>query len=153
MSLFLSEINKTQTIKNTRRFLGKDFQNYIAYSGLSRLNLSSPILDPTGVGGSSGVNGIETKSIVNLNAEFAVKAVCDTINSCSSSPRRPYKQILQMKYIKELLDYEIWINLGYEKTNYYTLRSRAYIEFAQRFETWKVRDHATNLPTLIEFKK
>ena len=53
---FLSDQDNKKMIKKAGEFLEGDFHVIINYSGMPLVNLSSPLLDPTGVSGSANVN-------------------------------------------------------------------------------------------------
>lgn len=144
-------MDEKKTADKVRKFLDKDFERYLVDSGQHRLDLRSPILDPTGVS-AHGKNYQEEKMIRNLKAEFAVKTVADTIGNLTDTLHtkkpQPYKTIIYRSYILEMYDKQIYQGLHYSSTNYGLLKNKALCEFAERFEFWKVRDHATDLPDL-----
>lgn len=136
-----TEINRTETIKNAKRFLGKQLPNCLHRSGKSRLNLSAVAFDPTGVT-SHGVNHQEEKAIISLNDQKIVLAATHTINNLSNSPRKPFKQLLALKYNEELYDWQIYSKFHYSKAQYYRLLSNALIEFAQLMDYYCKEDKA-----------
>ena len=60
------------------------------------------------------------------------------------------RQILYYSYIKNISNYVIAERLGYQMTRYYELKNRALVEFAERMELWRKRDHSS-LKSLLVF--
>lgn len=150
LDLFDKTLNTDLTAKNVRKFFDTKFQKYLNFSGKHRTDLSSPLLDPTGVS-SHGVNHQENKEIISTDAGNCVKAINDAIIDCSNSGSKPYASILYYCYIEELFDWQISQKLGYSKTRYLKLKKEALIEFAERLEYWKKQDKATDIKRLLVF--
>ncbi|MGL5885827.1 MAG: hypothetical protein ACRCY2_07350, partial [Bombilactobacillus sp.] len=60
--------------------------------------------------------------------------------------------IIYYYYIKRLDDYKIYERLGYQKAQYYRLKSSALLEFAERLDYWRQQDQA-DLPDLRVYEK
>ena len=67
-----------------------------------------------------------------------------------TTERNPYGTILYYSYIKNYSNYVIAERLGYQMSRYYELKNRALIEFAERMELWRKRDH-TSLSSLLTY--
>lgn len=144
MDLLVEQIDKKKTIKKTKKFLEKDFRLLINYSGMPVSDLSSPLLDPTGVHGSKGINHAEIQFMHDIAkedkikaCENAVKAVVEAINSCADTEREPYKTILFRRYVKN--DFDLWIyqDLQLSKSSYIRMKKSALLELAQRIGCYR----------------
>ena len=65
-----------------------------------------------------------------------VRAVVETINSCTDTEHKPLRTILFRRYIKG--DFDLWIyqDLNMSRSKYTRLRKHALLEFAQRAESY-----------------
>ena len=140
---FLSEQDNKKMIKKAGEFLEGDFHVIINYSGMPLVNLSSPLLDPNGVSGSANVNRAEKTFAHDIDqmgtvqaCRSCVKAVVETINSCTDTEHKPLRTILFRRYIKG--DFDLWIyqDLNMSRSKYTRLRKQALLEFAQRSESY-----------------
>lgn len=71
---FLSDQDNKKMIKKAGEFLEGDFHVIINYSGMPLANLSSPLLDPTGVSGSTNVNRAERTFMHDMKEMNKVQA-------------------------------------------------------------------------------
>lgn len=157
LDLIDKKVDVTETVKKTQNFLEVTFQTLMNYAGTDTAVLSSPLLDPSGVAGGNGLNRTHEKFMKDAEkidviqwCRRAVKAVNDCINSCSKSPRRPYSQILHRRYVDWEFDTTIYTDLDYSKSQYYRLRNKAFVEFAQKLGRYAEQYHV-DLPTLVVF--
>lgn len=138
VELFESKIDRDQTAKQAGKFLNKDFQVIKNYAGASATDLSSPLLDPTGVVNHSHVNHADLQFLgtadqykLIASCQRAVRAVMAAIKACSNGNRKPYGTLLYLRYIKYDFDTNVYNTMGYSKSQYYKFRKDALIEFAQ----------------------
>ena len=139
---FLSDQDNKKMIKKAGEFLEGDFHVIINYSGMPLVNLSSPLLDPTGVSGSANVNRADKAFMHDMKemnkvqaCRSCVRAVVETINSCTDTEHKPLRTILFRRYIKG--DFDLWIyqDLNMSRSKYTRLRKQALLEFAQRSDS------------------
>lgn len=151
LSLFQkSKIDKVKTAQAVKDFFADDFNHYLNLANKHLSDISSPTLDPNNVGSHDVLNHQDERMAVNIDAANCVTAVDHTISSCSNSGEKPYGTILYYSYIKNISNYVIAERLGYQMTRYYELKNRALIEFAERMELWRKRDHSS-LKSLLVF--
>lgn len=144
-----TKLNKLETAQAVKAFFEKDFDHYLNLAGAHRTDISSPTMDITGIA-THGLNSQDERMAVNIDAANCVTAVDHTISSCSNSGEKPYGTILYYSYIKNISNYVIAERLGYQMTRYYELKNRALVEFAERMELWRKRDHSS-LKSLLVF--
>lgn len=140
-------IDKKATIQNVRNFFAEDFNHYLNLANKHLSDISSPTLDGSGIS-KSVENAREEKYVVNLDAVNCVRAVNDTINSCSYRNA----QIIYMYYIKHMQDIIIIDRLRYQTSRYYQMKNEALFEFAERMDYWRDRDNAS-IKSLLAFRK
>lgn len=148
MELINEKIDEDQTIRKTKKLLTHDFQRYLNFSGHHRYELSSPIIDPTGVSTHGGINHTENKLVNGTEAGNNVDAINDCLIDCTNRADAPYASLLYYKYVKLLPTNKIQHLLGYEDAQYYRQHKRALLEFAQRMDHWRKVDHA-DIPDLV----
>lgn len=144
-----SKLNRSDTALKVKAFFENDFDHYLNLAGAHRADISSPTMDITGIA-THGLNSQDERMAVNIDAANCVTAVDHTISSCSNSGEKPYGTILYYSYIKNISNYVIAERLGYQMTRYYELKNRALVEFAERMELWRKRDHSS-LKSLLVF--
>ena len=137
-----AKLNKLKTAQKVKDFFADDFNHYLNLSGKHRTDLSSPSFDPTGVSAQNGINHQDESMTINIDAVNCVKAFDDAISSCTNTGDMPYAMILYLYYIKRMQDYRISARLGYQSARYYELKSEALVEFAERLDFWRQKDHA-----------
>lgn len=141
------DIDQKETARNVKGFLLNTFEKYLRYAGLnprdlSSINeshLSSPRMDASGASSRGGSNHTEDSFNRIMLATDACEAVYQTILNCQNSSRRPYRTILERRYLDGDENMRIQAALGYSSTNYDRLHRRACCEFADRIEYWKER--------------
>lgn len=115
VNLFDYEIDKDKTADKVDRFLDKKFFAIRNTAGATASDLSSPLLDKSGV----------------VNHSHVVQAVMKTIEACPNNSRQPYASILYKRYIKYDFDTNVYNSLGYSKSRYYQFKKDALTVFAQ----------------------
>lgn len=148
----VNKIDASETAKVVTNFLHDDFQNLLNTAGLHRItDLSSPILSATPPDHSKENN--QEKNVVDgLHEADAAKNACyavfATINDLTQTARKPFKKVVQDVFIKgytiERTSYDI--NKSTRSINNY--KREALVEFANRFNIWKIQYHRTDLPDL-----
>ncbi|WP_288557762.1 ArpU family phage packaging/lysis transcriptional regulator [uncultured Lactobacillus sp.] len=146
------QIDEKRMINKAKRFLEGDFHLMINYSGMPLVNLSSPLLDPTNVSSSGNVNRADNKFLHDMDqlnkvelCRNGVRAVVETINSCTETQQQPFRTILFRRYVKK--DFDLWIyqDLNISKSKYGRFKRQALLEFAQRCESYREKYHAEDL--------
>lgn len=143
-------------------FLDHRFQKIKNYSGISATDLSSPLLDPSGVVNHSHVNHQDMAFLAQAEqyddieaARKAVGAVFETIQSCSNGSRKPYGTLLYLRYIKYDFDTNVYNKMGYSSSHYYNLRREALCQFAEILPVKKLKYQYKNydlLPDLLVYE-
>lgn len=148
----VTTIDTKATAKVVTDFLHDDFQDLLNTAGLHRVtDLSSPVISDMPPNHSK-VNNQEKNVVDGLHeadvAKNACYAIFCTINDLTQTAKRPFKKVVQDIFIK---DYTI------ERTSYDLSRScksinnykrEAMVEFAQRFNIWKIKYNRPDLPDL-----
>lgn len=159
VNLFDYEIDKDKTADRVDRFLDKKFFAIRNTAGATASDLSSPLLDKSGVVNHSDVNNADMRFLGYAGqykeieaCQHIVKAVIKTIEACPNNSRQPYASIIYKRYIKHDFDTNVYTSLGYSKSRYYQLRKDALTVFAQIFPS-KMVEFAKNeinwVPDLI----
>lgn len=143
-----SKLNNIETVQKVKDFFDNDFDHYLNLAGEHRADISSPTMDITGIA-THGINHQDESMAINIDAANCVLAVDHTISSCSNSGEKPYGTILYLFYVKNMNNYLIAERLGYQMTRYYELKNRALMEFAERMELWRKRDHSSIKSLLV----
>lgn len=156
------QIDDYKTAAKAGYFLDHDFQKIKDFSGISATDLSSPLLDPSGVVNHSHVNRQDIAFLAQAaqykdieTARNTVKAVFEAIQSCSNGARRPYGTLLYLRYIKFDFDTNVYSKMGYSSSHYYKLRRQALCQFAEILPVKKLeyRDkNYTFIPDLLVYK-
>lgn len=128
-----SKINKEKTAQAVKDFFANDFDHYLNLSNMHLSDISSPTLDPNGVVVHDGMNHMDERMIINIDAQACVVAVNHSIQSCS------YKHaiIIYLYFIKNKTNDEIAERLRYQTTQFHAVKKEALVEFAERFEYWR----------------
>lgn len=152
------DIDTEATINAAKNYLQDSFPKIFNATGKKRASLSSPRFDDSGGSSGSKTNHQEEAVIHDIDKvapyEHCVDITLKAIDTCSNSQRKPYADILYWRYIRERYDSEIYDRFGYSKSQYYRLRNQAFIEFAQRFDSYVLKDvYCSKLPQLLVEKK
>ena len=156
------QIDDYKTAAKAGYFLDHEFQKIKNYSGISATDLSSPLLDPSGVINHSHVNRQDIAFLTQAEqyadieaARNTVKAVFEAIQSCSNGSRHPYGTLLYLRYIKFDFDTNVYSKMGYSSSHYYTLRRQALCQFAEILPVKKLQYQYKNynlIPDLLVYK-
>lgn len=134
-----SKIDKTKTVQAVKDFFADDFNHYLNLANKHLSDISSPTLDPNGIGGHDGQNHQDESIAVNLDAQACVAAVDHTISNCSY----PNSIILYMYFIKRMSNDTIGKRLGYQSTRLNEMKNEACVEFAERLDFWRKKDNSS----------
>lgn len=156
------QIDDYKTAAKAGYFLDHEFQKIKNYSGISATDLSSPLLDPSGVINHSHVN-LQDIAFLTQAEQYAdieaarntVKAVFEAIQSCSNGSRHPYGTLLYLRYIKFDFDTNVYSKMGYSSSHYYKLRRQALCQFAEILPVKKLQYQYKNynlIPDLLVYK-
>lgn len=156
------QIDDYKTAAKAGYFLDHEFQKIKNYSGISATDLSSPLLDPSGVINHSHVNRQDIAFLTQAEqyadieaARNTVKAVFEAIQSCSNGSRHPYGTLLYFRYIKFDFDTNVYSKMGYSSSHYYKLRRQALCQFAEILPVKKLQYQYKNynlIPDLLVYK-
>ena len=156
------QIDDYKTAAKAGYFLDHEFQKIKNYSGISATDLSSPLLDPSGVINHSHVNRQDIAFLTQAEqyaeieaARNTVKAVFEAIQSCSNGSRHPYGTLLYLRYIKFDFDTNVYSKMGYSSSHYYKLRRQALCQFAEILPVKKLQYQYKNynlIPDLLVYK-
>lgn len=125
----LPAVNSNRTQDNVRNFLTDEFPRFIVKSGYSQLEVQSPRISDLPKSQIVG-NNVEDGMIDYFESNRIVLAVVNAIDRCP----KPYSKILRMAYILEMKDDDIIITVPYERTQFYRLKAKAFLWFADAFE-------------------
>lgn len=147
-----SKINRDKTAQAVKDFFINDFDHYLNLSNMHLSDISSPTLDPNGVVAHDGMNHMEERMVINIDARACVMAVNQSIQSCM------YKHaiIIYLYFIEGKSNDSIAKRLHYQTTQFHSVKKDALVEFAERFEYWRNIDNASvgslcifdNVPTI-----
>lgn len=116
-------IDKKATIKNARRFLSGEFQQY---KDLSQARFSVPYAIPSGVAVSGGImDSMERKQVNGLDPSMVVDAVLDTLNKMKADNSK----LLKLRYVDNVRVVDLAYRIGYSERGTYKLLNNALYEF------------------------
>lgn len=125
----LPAINVNRTMDSVRNFLTDEFPRYVVKSGYSLLEVQS-----TRISGMPKAqvfkNNTEESMVDHFESNRIVLLVVQSINKCPD----PYSKILRMAYILEMKDDDIIETVPYERSQFYRLKAKALLWFADAFE-------------------
>lgn len=148
MNLF-RPINKKETLENTRNFLTDDLNEYLYLSNDNRAILKSPIID--GQPKSSYFDSNDSRILRVMDAQKIIKCVSVSLLNCSNSSRAPYKTILISYFIDGLTMVQVQAKLGLSASRTSSLKSKALIEFAERFTSAQLLNQVSKPIKLIVY--
>lgn len=138
LDLFNYKIDKNRTADKVDHFLTNKFVMFRNIAGATASDLSSPLLDPSGVTNHSHTNNQDI-AFLSYSEEYkeiegcqnVVKAVLKAMESCPNGPQHPYGSLLYTKYIKMITATNVYTDMEFSKGSYYTYRKDALVTFAQ----------------------
>lgn len=138
LDLFNYKIDKNRTADKVDNFLTNKFVTFRNIAGATASDLSSPLLDPSGVTNHSHTNN-QDMAFLSYSEEYkeiegcqnVVKAVLKAMESCPNGPQHPYGSLLYTKYIKMITATNVYTDMEFSKGSYYTYRKDALVTFAQ----------------------
>jgi len=125
----LPAVNSNRTQDNVRNFLTDEFPRFIVKSGYSQLEVQSPRISDLPKSQIVG-NSAEDGMVDYFESNRIVLAVVKAIDRCP----KPYSKILRMAYIEEMNDTDIIVTVPYERSQFYRLKAKAFLWFADTFE-------------------
>ena len=137
--LGMLEIDEKATIKNTRKFFEKDLERYEAMCA-----------------GRYDIHGLNFKNIkVNssINSDDRLACLKPAIDNCTNEPTKPYKRVLELRYLKHMQAWQIAENIGYSHTQYGTILNRAFLQFADIYLMEQLKRGVNDILDLHEYKK
>lgn len=137
--------------RDVKLFLKKDFWHYLNLGGINYNQLSSPQLTFT-PNTHSYTNGTEKRLIDDMSEAERSTYVATTIiiafKDCTDIEGRRHKSILEDYYIKELTNQAVAIRYNLSDWQYKKAKRNALIEFAERFNFWRLKRDCPELPIL-----
>ena len=129
--MLFSDIDKKQTLRRVR----KKLRHYHSLKRIAGEEYSPKVtatysLEPRSSGGTPN-KAVEEMVIRKIRAEQELEQIEEAINKISAAYCR---QILVMKYLEEpeeVKDFVIYTDLGYPRSEYFQLKERAMMEFAE----------------------
>ena len=124
----LPEIDEEKTIANVRNFFEHDFKRLQNMAHISYVSIKSPIISgmPTG----SSVSNSNDDKLTNYT--YARKTLDDVTRACEHMPF-PYRDVLELRYFKDLSWLEITDLLGYSTSRGHQLINDSLLQFAEAF--------------------
>lgn len=137
--------------RDVKLFLKKDFWHYLNLGGINYNQLSSPQLTFT-PNTHSYTNGTEKRLIDDMSEAERSTYIATTIiiafKDCTDIEGRRHKSILEDYYIKELTNQAVAIRYNLSDWQYKKAKRNALIEFAERFNFWRLKRDCPELPIL-----
>ena len=146
------EIDEKATIKNTRKFFEKDLERYQTMCA-GRYDIHSLNFDNIKV--NSSVNPSAVANRYNLIIAYNDRLAClkPAIDNCTNEPTKPYKRVLELKYLKHLLAWQVAENIGYSHTQYNVIYKQALLQFADIYLMEQLKQGVKDILDLHEYKK
>ena len=150
--LGMLEIDEKATIKNTRKFFEKDLERYQTMCA-GRYDIHSLNFDNIKV--NSSINSDAVASRYNLIIAYNDRLAClkPAIDNCTNEPTKPYKRVLELRYLKHMQAWQIAVNIGYSHTQYGTILNRAFLQFADIYLMEQLKRGVNDILDLHEYKK
>ena len=128
-TIFESFIDEKATEENVKKFLGREYPRMKRIAGQDNMGISSPSFDGMPKGRNAG-NSVERRLVQSIYAKQVVQAVGSAIHACDAFSCK----VLTMLYIEGRSDTETYLEIGYQKRNYYQrIKPRALLEFAEAY--------------------
>lgn len=146
------EIDEKATIKNTRKFFEKDLERYeTMFAG--RYDIHG--LNFKNIKVNSSINSDAVASRYNLIIAYNDRLAClkPAIDNCTNEPTKPYKRVLELRYLKHMQAWQIAENIGYSHTQYGTILNRAFLQFADIYLMEQLKRGVNDILDLHEYKK
>lgn len=146
------EINEPATIENTRKFFEKDLERYQTMCA-GRYDIHSLNFDNIKV--NSSINSDAVASRYNLIIAYNDRLAClkPAIDNCTNEPTKPYKRVLELRYLKHMQAWQTAENIGYSHTQYGTILNRAFLQFADIYLMEQLKQGVNDILDLHEYKK
>ena len=146
------EINEPATIENTRKLFEKDLERYQTMCA-GRYDIHSLNFDNIKV--NSSINSDAVASRYNLIIAYNDRLAClkPAIDNCTNEPTKPYKRVLELRYLKHMQAWQIAENIGYSHTQYGTILNRAFLQFADIYLMEQLKRGVNDILDLHEYKK
>ncbi|MCT1177968.1 ArpU family phage packaging/lysis transcriptional regulator [Pediococcus pentosaceus] len=126
--MLLPELDHKATIKQVKRFFGKDFQTLQNMAHVSYMDIKSPTLSDL-PNKSVASNGIDSKM---NNHMYAIEMLAE-VKEALSGIKEDSRKFIEYRYFKQLTWYDITELTGYSRTQSNKLLNSALIEFAYAF--------------------
>lgn len=129
LTIFESFIDEKATEENVKKFLGREYPRMKRIAGQDNTGISSPSFDGMPKGRNAG-NSVERRLVQSIYARQVVQAVGNAIHACDAFSCK----VLTLLYIEGRSDTETYLEIGYQKRNYYQrIKPRALLEFAEAY--------------------
>lgn len=123
------ELNEPATIKNTRKFFEKDLERYETMCA-GRYSVQGLNFENIKVNSSNNTSAVMNR--YNQIITYSQRLAClkPAIDSCTNEPSKPYKRVLELRYLKHVSAWNVANNIGYGHTQYGVILNRAFLQFA-----------------------
>ncbi|MGQ2176566.1 ArpU family phage packaging/lysis transcriptional regulator [Pediococcus acidilactici] len=127
MSL-LPELDEAKTIEKVKYFFEKEFSTLQNMAHTTFVDIKSPVISGMPVSHSTD-NGAEAKVTLHVYAKDILSKV---VKACGGLDHK-HRRMLELRYFKQLMWYEIEQLTGYGKTRAQEILSEAFLQFAWAF--------------------
>ncbi|KFL96717.1 phage transcriptional regulator, ArpU family [Lactobacillus gasseri SV-16A-US] len=127
--LGMLELNEPATIKNTRKFFEKDLERYETVCA-GRYSVQGLNFENIKVNSSNNTSAVMNR--YNQIITYSQRLAClkPAIDNCTNEPNKPYKRVLELRYLKHISAWNVANNIGYSHTQYGVILNRAFLQFA-----------------------
>ena len=126
------EIDEKATIKNAVKFFEKDLERYETMCA-GRYDVHGLNYENVKVNNSTNTSAVANRYNLIIAYNDRLACVKPAINNCTSRQEKPYKLILELKYLKHLSSWDVANRIGYGHTQFNKLRKQALLQFADVF--------------------
>ncbi|UWI43866.1 ArpU family phage packaging/lysis transcriptional regulator [Lactobacillus paragasseri] len=146
------EINEPVTIKNTEKFFEKDLERYQTMCA-GRYDVHSVNFDNIKVNSSPKTGAIMSRYSLIIAYNDRLACLKPAIDNCTNEPNKPYKRIIELRYLNQLASWDIANRLGYGHTQFNVLRKRALLQFADVYLMEQLKQGVKDILDLHAYKE
>ncbi|MCM1514677.1 MAG: hypothetical protein NC090_06775 [Anaeroplasma bactoclasticum] len=147
----MSTININATINKVRDYLTKDLEKYqvisASYGTVNGINYEN-----IKVVASMNPSATTDRILTLMNYQAWTRCTLDAISNCIDQPKKPYKTILQMKYIEGAPRWQVANKIGYSDRYTDKLRDQALLNFADVFLIEQIKQGVHDILDLHIYK-
>ena len=128
----MANINKTATIKRVKKFFESDLEKYKTVCA-SAGTIKAVNYENIKVTSSTNPSATSERILALMNYQAWLKCATNAINNCIDTPKKPYKTILELRYIQEVPVWQIVKKLNYSDKSTRRKTHDAFLNFADMF--------------------